>query len=339
MAHILSFPIDIKSLYWNIFNDNEKGHTCTVATPIKQGKTGGGPLEKIYLVPKQIDFQKHEGLIRELIKNSKSTVKVNNVFVFDKLSVNGVPFECGKSFCFFVKEEIDSTKAQFGRTKLHYPITLKYDDLDIDNRRVINAISDALHGYGFVIEEFRYDFDNDVLDFRALIVGYPNIPYSKVFINKKGVGFKFNTIFGYQFGDTYDSEIIAIRKKHGEGIGPNNFGDVLNAAREKAHSIAISFLEKSGAKEIRRISSEYPYSVYDYQYSLNGTLHHSILKFSFSQMVYVDLSSFQVRMLNEFDNTSILFIRDLDGQNDVVELDKTRIASMGVMLNEFRYYE
>ena len=177
------------------------------------------------------------------------------------------------------------------------------------------------------------------MDFRALIVGYPNIPYSKVFINKKGVGFKFNTIFGCQSGDNYDSEIIAIRKKYGKDIGPNDFGDFLNAASEKANLIAISFLEKNGAKEIRKISSEYPYSAYDYQYSLDGILHRSILKYSFSHTIYVDVTSFQVRMINEFENTNVLFIRDLDGQNEVVEIDKARIASMRVMLNELRYYE
>ena len=35
----IRLPIDLKSLYYNIFNDNEKGHTCTVATPLKQGKS------------------------------------------------------------------------------------------------------------------------------------------------------------------------------------------------------------------------------------------------------------------------------------------------------------
>ena len=34
---IIRLPIDTKSLYFNIKNDNETGHTATVATPLKQG--------------------------------------------------------------------------------------------------------------------------------------------------------------------------------------------------------------------------------------------------------------------------------------------------------------
>ena len=33
---IIRIPIDTKSLYLNIKNDNETGHTATVATPLKQ---------------------------------------------------------------------------------------------------------------------------------------------------------------------------------------------------------------------------------------------------------------------------------------------------------------
>ena len=34
---VLRLAIDTKSLYFNIKNDNQTGHTATVATPLKQG--------------------------------------------------------------------------------------------------------------------------------------------------------------------------------------------------------------------------------------------------------------------------------------------------------------
>ena len=34
---VIRLPIDTKSLYFNIKNDNKTGHTATVATPLKQG--------------------------------------------------------------------------------------------------------------------------------------------------------------------------------------------------------------------------------------------------------------------------------------------------------------
>ena len=55
--HKIFLPIDTKSLYCNIFNDNLKGHTCTVATPIKQGNAINEELLGLYKIPKQIDYQ------------------------------------------------------------------------------------------------------------------------------------------------------------------------------------------------------------------------------------------------------------------------------------------
>ena len=50
-------PIDTKSLYFNIKNDNESGHTATVATAIKQGNSINSNLYQIFTIPNQIDFQ------------------------------------------------------------------------------------------------------------------------------------------------------------------------------------------------------------------------------------------------------------------------------------------
>ena len=74
--HKIFLPIDTKSLYCNILNDNPKGHTCTVATPIKQGNSLNVKLNEIYKIPLQIDFQQYPDLIDSLLKNSKSTKKI-----------------------------------------------------------------------------------------------------------------------------------------------------------------------------------------------------------------------------------------------------------------------
>ena len=47
MQRIL-LPIDTKSLFLNIFNDNESGHTATVSTPIKQGNSTNERLMQIF---------------------------------------------------------------------------------------------------------------------------------------------------------------------------------------------------------------------------------------------------------------------------------------------------
>lgn len=47
--HKIILPIDTKSLYYNVLNDNIRGHTCTVATPIKQGNSTNAFLKDIYI--------------------------------------------------------------------------------------------------------------------------------------------------------------------------------------------------------------------------------------------------------------------------------------------------
>lgn len=212
--HKILLPIDTKSLYYNILNDNPKGHTCTVATPIKQGNSLNLELNEIYKIPLQIDFQHYPDLIDSLLKNSKSTNKINNVFVFSKIKINGETIKTNSSYCMFVKEEIDPSKAQFGRIKLHYPTSLKYSLLDIDNKAVISSISEHLYGFAFIVDAFEFDFDDNSLNFIVTIVGYNQVPYSKVFINSKGTGKKYTKAFK-RTEDCYDSEIVILKKRYG----------------------------------------------------------------------------------------------------------------------------
>ena len=64
-------------------------------------------------------------------------------YIVDILDANGELIETGKIlYCMYIKEEVDSSKAQYGRIKLHYPLGLKYEDsdIDIDNKYIINLI-------------------------------------------------------------------------------------------------------------------------------------------------------------------------------------------------------
>ena len=108
--------------------------------------------------------------------------------------------------------------------KLHYPSKLIYEDneLNINNREVYKEISNILGNYAFIIRSFEYETDDNSLNFDALIVGENNIPYSKVFINEKGVGNKFNVIFN-ENADDYDREIIALKKEYGDEVNPYNY--------------------------------------------------------------------------------------------------------------------
>jgi len=334
--HKIILPIDTKSLYYNILNDNLKGHTCTVATPIKQGKTLNRYLKEVYKIPKQIDFELHDSLLRDLIKNSKSVVKINNVFVFNKLKVNGEIINVDASYCFYVKEEIDEKKAQFGRTKLHYPISLKYEPMNIDNRRILNAISDKLNGYAFIVESFEYNFNDDSLDFNVLLVGYSNIPYSKVFINQKGIGGKYNQKIKNYF-DLYDFEIVSMRKKLNVVINTDNFVEYIENSRIKAKKISVKYLEKLGATDIRDISKDYPYSLFDLQYYLKGKIKYCIVFSTYTNKLYFDLSVNQNHFIKVFNNASIIVVTDIENEAKINHIKINEIDSFSVLINGVRF--
>lgn len=334
--HKIILPIDTKSLYYNMLNDNTKGHTCTVATPIKQGKSINPFLKEIYRIPEQVDFEKHEMLIKELIKNSKSVVKINNVFVFDKLKVNGQDLNANADYCIYTKEEIDKNRTQFGRIKLHYPLSIKYAPLNIDNRKVINAISDCLHGYAFIVESFEYNFDDRSLNFNVLLAGYSNIPYSKVFINNKGVGSKYNKIVKNHF-DMYDSEIIAIRKKYTDQVSTENFIEYIDSGFILSKQIIKSHLETIGATNIRDISQDYPYSLFDLQYYVNGTIHYVIVFSTYTKSIYFNLSCWQNQFVNTFDNVEIYLVTDIGNKNNIIQIDKEGLMQFSVLINSIRF--
>ena len=338
MLNRILLPIDTKSLYYNILNDNLKGHTCTVATPIKQGNSLNKELNKVFLIPKQIDFEKNDDFVRDLVKNSKSDCKISNVFVFDKLSVNGIKMETDVQYCFYVKEEIDRTKVQFGRIKLHYPISLKNDELNIDNRKILNKISDVFNGYAFIVEGFEYNLDSDVLDFKVLLVGYKNIPYSKVFINNKGVGSKYNKQIK-NYIDIFDAEIISLRKKYGQLVTIDNFDNYIEKAQEDGRKIVASYIEKNAGESIRVISNDYPYSLYDIQYRVHNQIRYAIVFTTYTNLIYFNLTIYQNQFFNTFDNVDIYIVKDYGCSNSIIRITNKDIEKYSSVMDVVRFID
>ena len=328
--HKILLPIDTKSLYYNILNDNPKGHTCTVATPIKQGNSLNLELNEIYKIPLQIDFQHYPDLIDSLLKNSKSTNKINNVFVFSKIKINGETIKTNSSYCMFVKEEIDPSKAQFGRIKLHYPTSLKYSLLDIDNKAVISSISEHLYGFAF-----EFDFDDNSLNFIVTIVGYNQIPYSKVFINSKGTGKKYTKAFK-RTEDCYDSEIVILKKRYGDEITPENFQEYMNKANSRAILVAKDYLISKGAKEVNSLCDIYPYSIFDLKYVINGKTEYAIVKTSYTKAIYFDLSGEERQALALFKQSSLLFISEAFGCEEIKIYKQEQLNELDSLVTSVR---
>lgn len=337
---IIRLPIDTKSLYLNIKNDNETGHTATVATPLKQGASIREGLSHIWELPENIHQNSREGIIGQLLSKSRALARITNVFVFDKISVNGSLLSGVPSFCIYIREETDPNNCHYGRLKVHYPMSLHYNDseVEIDNKLVLKAVSAELHDYAFIVEAFEYDDENGVFNFDATIVGENGIPYSKVFINRRGVGNKFSTVFN-EDADSYDSEIIALREKRGyDSVGPENFCEVMQFDRDKAIAIVREQLDARGAKNIRILADEYPYALYDIQYTFDGEKRYVIVRHTATKQVYFNLQTNKIAFCNDFSTIAkVMLVTDIEGMPQICSFSISELNQMSKIINSIGY--
>lgn len=337
---IIRLPIDVKSLYYNIKNDNETGHTATVSTPIRQGSSVDEELVKIFSIPENISYAAKECIIGKLLMKSRAEVKILNVFVFNKIFVNNQEVDGCPSFCLYVREETKKGYVHCGRQKLHYPSTLKYsdNDVEIDNKAVLTAISAKLHNYAFLINAFEYDTCKNTLNFDALIIGPRDIPYSKVFINKRGVGEKFTSIFSEE-AESYDSEIIALRQKLGyQNVSPENFNSIAKNNQIKASTLVEEFITKKGAQYIRHITDEYLYALYDFEYMVNDIKYFAIVRFTATKLQYFNLPINKVRFCSDFSSqVSVILVCDIDGSPIIYEYSIKEMNQMSKSINSICY--
>ena len=333
-------PIDTKSLFQNIFNDNTSGHTATVATPLKQGNSYNEELGRLLEIKeKEIDFQNKPNLINELLKKSKSKNIIKNVFVFDKIAVNGIVINSNAQYCIFIKEEVDPEKAQYGRLKVHYPNNLKYADPDfeINNKEVIREVSRTLNDYAFVVKSFEYDKTTEILNFDAFIVGENGTPYSKIFVNEKGVGNKYTKIFKDATED-YDMEIVAIRAKKKEEINAENYFDFCELLHTNAINLVSKRLNIEGATNIENISLKYPYLLYDIRYEFNGKIKYALVFWTATKLKYFNLSMKKNLFCHVFNKyANVFLVSDILGKKKIYKYSIEQLDRLTKQINSMRF--
>ena len=338
----IRLPLDIKSLYLNIKNDNESGHTATVATPLKQYGAVHEELMPIFDIPDNINVISKEDLITSILSKSRAEARIVKVCVFDKISVNGILLNGVSSFCIYVREETAPTNVHCGRQKIHYPTTLKFSDseVEINNKQVMKAISEALNDYAFIVEAFEYDTNTGTLNFDAIIVGENEIPYSKVFINKRGVGSKYSRIFN-EDADSYDMEIIALREHLGYAtVTADNYAEIVATHKSTARNLVEEILVSQGAKNIKRLYDEYPYSIYDLEYTIQGRKQYVIVNQTATKKIYFNLSSKKIEFLNFFENESFLYlVTDIVGNADIKVFTPSDLYEMNKSIQSVMYYQ
>ena len=337
---VIRLPIDIKSLYFNIKNDNEKGHTATVATPLKQGASVHEELSKIHCIPHNINDYSRDSLVGHILSKSRAEAIITDVFVFDSVAVNGITVECDSSFCIYIREETDPHNIHCGRQKIHYPVSLKYSDSDveIDNKKVVTAVSEMLHNYAFIVEAFEYNTDTNTLNFDATVVGENGIPYSKIFLNKRGVGNKFSSVFN-EFADTYDAEIVSLRDRLGyDNVTPENYMEVVNKNKKLAIQTFEKFLLDKGFSNVRKLAEEYPYSLYDIEYREANKKKFVIIRFTSTKTKFFSLPYNKIKFCNDYsDDVKIALVTDINGLPCVYWYTISELNGMNKMINSITY--
>lgn len=337
---LIRLSIDTKSLFFNIKNDNERGHTATVATPLKQGNVERPELFAIKEIPEGINCFSKEDLVTQILSKSRALAQINRICVFDKIAVNGTLLKGIPAFCIYVREETDPDNIHFGRQKIHYPMSLFFEDLNIEinNRAVLKAVSDQLHNYAFIVEAFEYCEETGVFNFDAMVVGEADIPYSKVFINRRGIGNKFVSHF-YESSDVYDTEIIALREKWGyENVNPGNFNEIMEINRQIAYQIATEYLTGLGAENIRNLKDEYPYAIYDFEYTIAERKRYLIVKYTATKSKYFSLPLSKIQFCKDFDGQAqLLLITDINGEPKIHSYTIDELNGLDKSINSITY--
>lgn len=337
---ILRMSIDTKSLYYNIKNDNQTGHTATVATPLKQGSAIRPELQMLSQMPESINAVSRERLVSQILSNSRVEAQIDGVYVFDRIAVNGHLLLDIPSYCMYIREETDSNNVHKGRKKLHYPLSITYEDIDthINNKEVICAISSYLKNYAFIVEAFEYNTEENVLNFDATIVGYNQIPYSKVFVNHRGVGNKFSTMLADE-PDCYDTEIIALRHALGyDKVFPDNFTSIVATNYNMARESVSVYLSDIGAEKIRLLKNEYPYSLFDIEFWIDGQKKYAIVQQTATKEKNFVLSVEKIQFINDFcDDAYIILVTDICQSKKITMYSSGDVNAMTKRIASIRF--
>lgn len=335
---MIKIPLDVKSLFMNIKNDNEKGHTATVSTAIKQGNSVNTESIKVLDVNENIPECSKDSLITKIQSKAKAKSKIIKILAFKNVLVNNEPVGNESCFCIFVREETDKDNVQYGRQKLHYPMSLEYEDEDItiNNKEVLNLISRKIKNYAFIVNYFEIDENIDSINLDLTIVGNNGIPYSKVFVNKKGTGNKFiDSLDKINAFESYDTEIISLREKIGyNNVDVNNYEKIVKNNYEIAMELAKDFMKIDLCDEILNVNEIFPYCIYDLECKKDNFKKYCIVKCTSNKEKNFILTAKEFAFLNDFRNSSILIlITDVLGLKDICIYDSDVLTKMSKKIN------
>jgi len=323
--NLIRFKIDEKSLFIGETNDYKKGQTATVSTPLNQNSNPNKWRNDILNLKKANcrvgDDVIPEMLTRKCLSHSKAGCRIDDVFVFDNFTLDGVTLKSDYQFAMYIKREIDEKKVLSGilqknvhlnRLKLHYPISFNFstDNFNIDNNKVLNTIMEQNGGFAYVVRGFEYDQDRRILNIITSLIGPKGIPLSSVFRRKKGVGQKLLIDETKVVGNDY----IFVVEQHAELNRTSVYYELVNRScsdngklgEEKVYKLLLDKLDEN--RELYHTSLNYPQSPYDMEYFENGIKKYVEVKSTQGNKPIFNMSSGEIKFMEKYKDNYILYM-------------------------------
>ena len=93
--------------------------------------------------------------------------------------------------------------------------------------------------------------------------------------------------------------------------------------RQLSYQVAADYLIALGAENIRNLKDEYPYAIYDLEYSLAGSKRYLIVKCTSTKSKYFSMPLSKIQFCNDFSNQAqVLLVTDINGET------KTHISTV-----------
>lgn len=327
----IKFKIDEKSLFYGVYNDYKKGQTATVSTPLNQSSNPDKWRNDILKLKESNCRQSNlpAMLINQCQRNSHSGNEITDVFVFDKMLLNGDKLNTDSQFVMYIKKETDeyitklngkkAKNTHLGRLKLHYPqnFIFKSDGYNIDNKKVLDDILKQNGGFAFIVRGFEYSQTERTLNIITSLIGPQNIRLSTVFIRKKGIGEKLiidpskvskaDVILSNEIVDAVDDE-LEYNLPNNKDIELRNESKFLNGVLGEEKVFKILSEQLTEENELYHTSKDYKYSPYDIEYMEKGHKHYIEVKATSGSKKIFNMSKGEIKFMQEYKNYYTLYL-------------------------------
>lgn len=330
----IRFKIDEKSLFYGIVNDFQRGQTATVSTPINQATDPNKWHKDIMaLFDTDLDEKNIPDTLRDkCLKKTTSDAegKLNYLYKFDNILLDGKKLETQSSFSFFVKEEISRfiinrqgkkvINTHYGRLMLRYPTTFKYvqDGFNIDNKQVLEDITIQNGGFAIVVRGFEVNVDTKTLNILTSMIGIKDVVLlSNVFKRQKGIGKKLllDEIDLEELPTDLSKDELLFLSKRKMDKNADDYFENLNKIRSKNGKIGEQYvidhfkeIFSMNAEDIYHTSEDYPTSPYDIEYFENGVKKYVEVKSSSGTQKKFNMSSGEIKFMDKYDENYVLVL-------------------------------